>query len=51
MANQLNLTLFFQILGLKGNPMNPEIMAFYNEPNGTRKLLEFMLDNINGESG
>lgn len=34
------------ILGLKGNPLTPEIFQLYNEHNGTRKLLEFMLDNL-----
>ena len=39
----------FQILGLKGNNLPPEgIMATYSEVNGTRKLLEFMLDNLHG---
>ncbi|XP_060524815.1 CCR4-NOT transcription complex subunit 6-like isoform X2 [Cylas formicarius] len=34
------------ILGLVGNPLNKDIMAIYSEPNGTQKLLTFMLDNL-----
>ena len=36
------------ILGLKGNPLGPDILQMYAEPNGTKKLLEFMLDNLHG---
>lgn len=39
------------ILGLKGNPLSPEILSVYAEPNGTRKLLEFMLDNLHVTAG
>nr|CAG4645537.1 EOG090X06K5 [Lynceus sp. MCZ IZ 141354] len=36
-----------QSLGLKGNPLPPDIVGIYNEPNGTAKLLSFLLDNLN----
>ena len=36
-------------LGLKGNPLHQDILNLYNEPNGTRKLLEYMLDNLHGK--
>ena len=36
------------ILGLKGNPLGPDILQLYAEPNGTKKLLEHMLDNLHG---
>lgn len=36
------------ILSLLGNPLNKDIMAIYSEPNGTHKLLTFMLDNLQG---
>lgn len=36
------------ILGLKGNPLGPDVLQMYAEPNGTKKLLEFMLDNLHG---
>ncbi|XP_061196142.1 CCR4-NOT transcription complex subunit 6-like [Saccostrea echinata] len=35
-----------QTLGLKGNPLSPEILNIYNQPNGTQKLLSYMLDNL-----
>ncbi|XP_064632605.1 CCR4-NOT transcription complex subunit 6-like isoform X3 [Lineus longissimus] len=35
-----------QTLGLTGNPLSPEILSIYNEPNGQTKLLTFMLDNL-----
>ena len=37
------------ILGLKGNPLGPDVLQMYAEPNGTKKLLEFMLDNLHGK--
>lgn len=36
------------VLGLVGNPLNKDIMSIYSEPNGTQKLLTFMLDNLQG---
>lgn len=38
------------ILGLHGNPLGKDVMSIYNEPNGTHKLLTYMLDNLSGES-
>uniref|UniRef100_A0A8C5E718 poly(A)-specific ribonuclease n=1 Tax=Gouania willdenowi TaxID=441366 RepID=A0A8C5E718_GOUWI len=35
-----------QILGLKGNPLSQDILNLYQEPDGTRKLLNYMLDNL-----
>ncbi|CAG9823233.1 unnamed protein product [Phaedon cochleariae] len=34
------------MLTLNGNPLNKDIMTIYSEPNGTTKLLTFMLDNL-----
>ncbi|XP_018560799.1 CCR4-NOT transcription complex subunit 6-like [Anoplophora glabripennis] len=34
------------ILSLMGNPLSKDIMQIYSEPNGTQKLLTFMLDNL-----
>ncbi|XP_076253134.1 CCR4-NOT transcription complex subunit 6-like twin isoform X2 [Rhynchophorus ferrugineus] len=34
------------ILGLVGNPLTKDILTIYSEPNGTQKLLTFMLDNL-----
>lgn len=39
-----------QILGLQGNPLNKEYLKTYNEPNGTHKLLAFLLDSLPGKS-
>lgn len=38
-----------QILGLQGNPLNKECWKIYNEPNGTQKLLSFLLDSLAGK--
>ncbi|XP_069482439.1 CCR4-NOT transcription complex subunit 6-like [Ambystoma mexicanum] len=35
-----------QTLGLKGNPLSQDILTLYQEPDGTRKLLNHMLDNL-----
>ncbi|PSN30698.1 CCR4-NOT transcription complex subunit 6 [Blattella germanica] len=38
------------ILGLQGNPLTKEILSLYGEPNGTHKLLTYMLDNLQDKS-
>ena len=38
-----------QNLGIIGNPLPPDILNVYHEPNGLKKLLEFMLDHLNGK--
>lgn len=38
-----------QILGLHGNPLGKDVMSIYNEPNGTQKLLTYLLDNLTGK--
>ncbi|XP_061880361.1 CCR4-NOT transcription complex subunit 6-like isoform X2 [Entelurus aequoreus] len=35
-----------QTLGLKGNPLSQDILNLYQEADGTRKLLNHMLDNL-----
>ncbi|KAG9480620.1 hypothetical protein GDO78_012207 [Eleutherodactylus coqui] len=35
-----------QTLGLKGNPLSQDILSLYQEPDGIRKLLNYMLDNL-----
>ncbi|XP_026679283.1 CCR4-NOT transcription complex subunit 6-like [Diaphorina citri] len=37
-----------QILGLHGNPLSKDYMKIYNEPNGTQKLLSYLLDSLQG---
>ena len=39
-----------QTLGLAGNPLMQEIQVLFRDQNGTRKLLEHMLDNLNGKT-
>ncbi|KAI5712131.1 hypothetical protein M8J75_006131 [Diaphorina citri] len=38
-----------QILGLHGNPLSKDYMKIYNEPNGTQKLLSYLLDSLQGK--
>ncbi|XP_014233843.1 CCR4-NOT transcription complex subunit 6-like isoform X2 [Trichogramma pretiosum] len=40
-----------QILGLHGNPLSKDVMAIYGEPQGTHKLLSYMLDNLSVTAG
>lgn len=37
-----------QTLGLKGNPLAQDLMSLYQEPDGTRRLLIYLLDNLAG---
>lgn len=37
------------VLGLHGNPLGKDVLSIYNEPNGTSKLLTYMLDNLSGK--
>ncbi|BES92310.1 LRR_TYP [Nesidiocoris tenuis] len=37
-----------QMLGLTGNPLNKEFLKIYHEPNGTQKLITYLLDNLQG---
>ncbi|KAK7502509.1 hypothetical protein BaRGS_00006462 [Batillaria attramentaria] len=37
-----------QNLALKGNPLSPDLLSIYQEPNGSQKLLSYMLDNLTG---
>ncbi|XP_054269179.1 CCR4-NOT transcription complex subunit 6-like isoform X2 [Macrosteles quadrilineatus] len=35
-----------QILGLAGNPLTKECLKLYSEPNGTQKLITYLLDSL-----
>ncbi|KAI1285767.1 CCR4-NOT transcription complex subunit 6 [Halotydeus destructor] len=37
-------------LGLNKNPLTQEVLVIYNEPNGTQKLLQYLLDNMTGKN-
>ena len=39
-----------QNFGILGNPLPNDILSLYHEPNGLKKLLEFMLDHLNGKT-
>uniref|UniRef100_A0A6M2DIW1 poly(A)-specific ribonuclease n=1 Tax=Xenopsylla cheopis TaxID=163159 RepID=A0A6M2DIW1_XENCH len=43
---ELGKLFHLHVLGLHGNPLNKEVLSIYNEPNGTLKLLTYMLDNL-----
>lgn len=38
-----------QVLGLAGNPLCQEILKLYSEPNGTHRLLMYLLDSLQGK--
>lgn len=53
----LEIVLFFflhhdsihaALLSPSGNPLAQEIMSLYQEPDGTRRLLNYLLDNLAG---
>lgn len=46
---ELGKLFHLHVLGLHGNPLGKDVMSIYNEPNGTNKLLTYMLDNLSGE--
>ena len=48
-TNNSSVLFILQNLGLKGNQLSLEISSIYNEPNGMRKLLDYMLDNMSGK--
>lgn len=38
-------------ISFPGNPLSQDILNLYQEPDGTRKLLNYMLDNLAGNNG
>lgn len=46
---ELGRLFLLQTLGLSGNPLPPELINMVKEPNGTNRLLTFMLDNLPGK--
>ena len=46
---ELGRLFLLQTLGLSGNPLSPEVINMVKEPNGTNRLLTFMLDNLSGK--
>ena len=45
---ELGRLFLLQSLGVSGNPLSHDILAMAAEPNGTSKLLTFLLDNLTG---
>lgn len=50
LPNEIGKLFHLHILGLHGNPLGKDVLSLYNEPNGTHKLITFLLDNLTGES-
>lgn len=46
LPNEIGKLFHIQILGLHGNPLQKDLQSIYNEPNGTQKLLTYLLDNL-----
>lgn len=46
---ELGRLFLLQILGISGNPLSLDILTMAAEPQGTIKLLTFLLDNLTGK--
>lgn len=46
---ELGRLFLLHSLGISGNPLSLDILNMISEPNGTGKLLTFLLDNLTGE--
>lgn len=49
LPNELGRLFQVQVLGLAGNPLCQELMKIYSEPNGTHRLLMYLLDSLQGK--
>ena len=47
---ELGRLFLLHSLGISGNPLSVDILNMVGEPNGTGKLLTFLLDNLTGKS-
>jgi CCR4-NOT transcription complex subunit 6 len=43
---ELGRLFLLQTLGITGNPLSPDVLVMANEPQGTSKLLAFLLENL-----
>lgn len=41
--------VYYDLILSAGNPLSQDILNIYQEPDGTRKLLNYMLDNLAGK--
>lgn len=49
LPHELGRLFQLQVLSLNGNPLCQEVVKLYNEPNGTHRLLMFLLDSLQGK--
>lgn len=49
LPNEIGKLFHIHILGLHGNPLQKELQSIYNEPNGTQKLLTYLLDSLSSK--
>lgn len=49
LPHELGRLFQLQVLGLAGNPLCQEVMKLYSEPNGTHRLLMYLLDSLQGK--
>lgn len=49
LPNEIGRLFQLQVLGLAGNPLCQEVMKLYSEPNGTHRLLMYLLDSLQGK--
>jgi len=50
LPHELGRLFQLQVLGLAGNPLCQEVMKLYSEPNGTHRLLMYLLDSLQGKT-
>lgn len=46
---ELGRLFLLQVLGIAGNPLSHDILTMAAEPQGTSKLLSFLLENLTGK--
>lgn len=49
LPHELGRLFQLQVLSLAGNPLCQEVMKLYSEPNGTHRLLMYLLDSLQGK--
>lgn len=49
LPHELGRLFQLQVLGLAGNPLCQEVMKLHSEPNGTHRLLMYLLDSLQGK--
>lgn len=50
LPHELGRLFQLQVLGLTGNPLCQEVLKLYSEPNGTHRLLMYLLDSLQGKT-